>query len=65
MKKTLTLLFALMLGCMTVKAIPAKPGVKRTVTLADDAVLINSSFSFNVKAILQDLLIFIGNGLIF
>ena len=35
MKKTLTLLFALVLGCMTVNAVPAKSGVKRTVTLAD------------------------------
>ena len=35
MKKTLTLLFALMLGCISANAVPAKPGVKRTVTLAD------------------------------
>ena len=35
MKKTLTLLMALMLGCISANAVPAKPGVKRTVTLAD------------------------------
>ena len=35
MKKTLTLLFALMLGCISANAVPAMPGVKRTVTLAD------------------------------
>ena len=35
MKKTLTLLMALMLGCISAYSVPAKPGVKRTVTLAD------------------------------
>lgn len=35
MKKTLTLLFALLLGCISANAVPAKPGVKKTVTLSD------------------------------
>ena len=35
MKKTLTLLMALMLGCISAYSVPAKPGVKRIVTLAD------------------------------
>ena len=35
MKKLLLIGFALIMGCISVKAVPAKPGVKRTVTLAN------------------------------
>ena len=35
MKKTFTLFFALILGCISANAVPAMPGVKRTVTLSD------------------------------
>ena len=35
MKKLLLISFVLLVGCITAFAVPAKPGVKRTVTLAD------------------------------
>lgn len=35
MKKLLLIGFALLWGCISVNAVPAKPGVKRTVTLTD------------------------------
>ena len=39
MKKLLILGFALIMGCMSISAVPAKPGVKRTVTLADGSTV--------------------------
>ena len=39
MNKTLTLLMALVLGCISAYSVPAKLGVKRTVTLADGSMV--------------------------